>query len=539
LIGWDLPTQDARPATRTVGFFLPNSSSDQSTVVATIQDSKTARHLAYRLYFTNMKGMAGPFSRASPRGVRNLKSAARPLLPSESPMPICPNKVAVPAARPDLSAIAEATLVESLPQRRERIIRRRARPETAYKPAGNDDDNLSQDQSNGWNTTKHPHQETSPTTNGRVRFACPFYKYDPEVYRDCRRFGLSRVKDVKQHLMRKHHQPHCLRCYQIFPSQSLLESHLRSHDACERNANPPPDFISSAQWDQLRGYPGRGKPVEQQWVDIWNTLFPAVPPPSSPYESNPTEECLSRLRSFWRKQRDTIIDEVKDILRGSTRHDSAADGSGTIVQQERHTWSKCEHNTHHVDSRIFDLFLERFFSEFERTVREAPSADNTKARSEVTTLSPPSNITLEASSTAVSSSDWPLPADFDFGFGSFAQLLELDSSTSHWDSILDLSTDYVSHYVQASSRSQDSLERGEDVEALPSIIPTQIPSGIADRAGGTNRVRPGGTTGAGHAAMEFSDAGDGKRLVDCADALPQSFSPSGLPATGTIDDGIL
>ena len=51
-----------------------------------------------------------------------------------------------------------------------------------------------------------PTQSPLPGTqnDSKFQFACPFYKLDPNVYQDCRRFGISRVKDMKPHLQRKH-----------------------------------------------------------------------------------------------------------------------------------------------------------------------------------------------------------------------------------------------------------------------------------------------------------------------------------------------
>lgn len=139
-------------------------------------------------------------------------------------------------------------------------------------------------------------------------FACPFHKLDPDMYRDCRRYELRRVKDVKQHLSRKHIRlSYCTRCYEVFSTAESLEDHLRSVQSCELRNGPPPSSISKQQWEKLsQQYLSRGKPVEEQWTDIWDILFPGRQPPRSVYLDNYLEEALSRLRAFWSSKRAEI-----------------------------------------------------------------------------------------------------------------------------------------------------------------------------------------------------------------------------------------
>ncbi|KAH8761561.1 hypothetical protein F5883DRAFT_125404 [Diaporthe sp. PMI_573] len=55
--------------------------------------------------------------------------------------------------------------------------------------------------------------------------ACPFSKLDGNRYHACRKFELRRVKDVKQHISRKHFRPefYCPRCGHTLQQQASME----------------------------------------------------------------------------------------------------------------------------------------------------------------------------------------------------------------------------------------------------------------------------------------------------------------------------
>ena len=473
-----------------------------------------------------------------------------------------------PALGSDSSENVAATLVKGFPKSRPKIRRKAVHHPTAVgrSPAqtheqlttdganGDNNNNLSQfeDQSNE-NPTKErsQQQETSPTTADGSLFACPFYKYDLETYRDCRRHQLKRVKDVKQHLMRRHRQIHCIRCYQVFGSQSLLESHLRSgDDPCEVRPNPPPGFVSSEQWDQLRGqYTSRGKPVEQQWMDVWDILFPTVPRPRSPYEGDFMGECLSQLRNFWRTQHATIINEIKGGLWVSSSSEACI-----IMQQEERPMlcSRCaNHNPQHAEFHVFDLLIERLLGQFEKRGGEAPppGTGDAKTEDEIMISTPSSKIIPElvspssaaAAAAEPPNSDWLLPIDFDFDFEFFAQPWESDSGTIYPDSTPHLSTESLPRSARGASRSQDSIGRGERGEVSPSIIPTRSHGGIADRVARAKPTKLGDATSTAYATgtvTEIYSVGGGEPF-DCFGvdtAVLNLFSSSEVPASRSIDD---
>ncbi|KAI1635809.1 hypothetical protein F4809DRAFT_427506 [Biscogniauxia mediterranea] len=60
-------------------------------------------------------------------------------------------------------------------------------------------------------------------------FACPFDKSNSNKYSDCRTNILTRIKDVKQHVYRKHSKPHlyCPFCFQVFANANSRDTHIR------------------------------------------------------------------------------------------------------------------------------------------------------------------------------------------------------------------------------------------------------------------------------------------------------------------------
>ncbi len=141
-----------------------------------------------------------------------------------------------------------------------------------------------------------PHHH-SDNQEGSIRLACPYYKHDPRKYRDCRRYTLRRVKDIKQHIQRKHRGPdfYCPRCFSSFPNAAHRDRHMGEATAagtkgtpicCAREA-PQLEGTSEKQRKELKQYVSRGKPVQDQWYDMWNIIFPGKTRPNSIHVENP------------------------------------------------------------------------------------------------------------------------------------------------------------------------------------------------------------------------------------------------------------
>lgn len=68
----------------------------------------------------------------------------------------------------------------------------------------------------------------TPDLSATGVFACPYVAQRPATYRNCLRYRLIRIKDVKQHLRRNHRiPPHCSRCGQAFCSEEDRDAHVR------------------------------------------------------------------------------------------------------------------------------------------------------------------------------------------------------------------------------------------------------------------------------------------------------------------------
>lgn len=116
-------------------------------------------------------------------------------------------------------------------------------------------------------------------------FACPFLKKDPVKHGKCCTKQLSRIRDVKQHLNRRHIPDfYCQWCLESdFRSEKALEGHL-SLRTCLRNNDPTSlDGISNNQRKQLSRKSNHKISEEDQWFGIWEILFLIRPRPSSVY----------------------------------------------------------------------------------------------------------------------------------------------------------------------------------------------------------------------------------------------------------------
>ncbi|KAI8632652.1 hypothetical protein F5Y19DRAFT_326093 [Xylariaceae sp. FL1651] len=137
--------------------------------------------------------------------------------------------------------------------------------------------------------------------NGGKSLACPFHKMDPHRYNECGRYTLRRIKDVKQHIYRLHCKPelYCSRCYQNFKSSSERDLHIRDGGCTLKEAPNHDGIISEHQKKELKDCGSRGTSKEQQWMEVWDVIFPNMNRPRSSYVDNGQAELLCSLRSYW------------------------------------------------------------------------------------------------------------------------------------------------------------------------------------------------------------------------------------------------
>lgn len=146
-----------------------------------------------------------------------------------------------------------------------------------------------------------------------VVFACPFQKFDPHKYHKCLKYRLNRIKDVKQHIYRQHTQQpyYCARCYEIFTTRDDRDEHSRRADCKTRH---PPRFegINDDQRNELKKSSPRGKPLQEQWFEVWEVVFPGCQRPQSAFIGNYVEEMVPLLRNLWNEKSAEIISSVVD-----------------------------------------------------------------------------------------------------------------------------------------------------------------------------------------------------------------------------------
>ncbi|CAI6091015.1 unnamed protein product [Clonostachys chloroleuca] len=127
-------------------------------------------------------------------------------------------------------------------------------------------------------------------------FACPFYKFNPQVYDECKKHRFPRISDIKQHLIRRHSLPpyFCPACW-----ISFMDEQSRIHHPCrgEGQYELRPEGLSPEEIQVVRLI--RGGSSEAQWFAIWRRLFPGYTEPQSPYiQPNNIEEVVSLLSPY-------------------------------------------------------------------------------------------------------------------------------------------------------------------------------------------------------------------------------------------------
>ncbi|KAI0864272.1 hypothetical protein F4860DRAFT_437467 [Xylaria cubensis] len=149
-----------------------------------------------------------------------------------------------------------------------------------------------------------------PRDNGGGRLlACPFHKKDPQQHQDCGKYTLRRIKDVKQHIYRLHCKPelYCSRCFASFKCSNERDNHIREGGCILQEVPNHDGIISDNQRKELKECKSRGTSKQQQWMELWDVIFPGVKRPRSPYIESGQAELLSSLRTYWDSNADEII----------------------------------------------------------------------------------------------------------------------------------------------------------------------------------------------------------------------------------------
>ncbi|KAI1799059.1 hypothetical protein F4811DRAFT_565896 [Daldinia bambusicola] len=116
------------------------------------------------------------------------------------------------------------------------------------------------------------------------KFACPFYKHDPNAHRknrSCAGPGWASLHRLKEHLYRAHRLPKhvCPRCYDSFDDGKDLAEHIRAAVPCKiSDVVPVLQGIDEATEAKLkvRRKNCPGMTDEQRWAEIYKILFPSA-----------------------------------------------------------------------------------------------------------------------------------------------------------------------------------------------------------------------------------------------------------------------
>lgn len=138
-------------------------------------------------------------------------------------------------------------------------------------------------------------------------FACPFSKRHPVAHKRCYRFHLKRIRDVKQHLRRRHHNPiYCPVCRQVFDDEDARDRHVIAR-TCPPNPLPVVQGITEAQKKKLGERCTSGLSEEDQWFLVFDIVFPGCARPKSPYVDPLLTEELRSFQDFQASEGPRIV----------------------------------------------------------------------------------------------------------------------------------------------------------------------------------------------------------------------------------------
>ncbi|KAL0929985.1 uncharacterized protein CTRU02_214805 [Colletotrichum truncatum] len=193
---------------------------------------------------------------------------------------------------------------------------------------------------------------TRDVSMGRLSLACPYYKHDKIRHQACLKLELQRIRDVKQHLRRKHKQPHfCSTCGQEFDKLDEQRKHSRPQQCRMRNFAEP-EGITEDQEKLLASKVDKKSTLADQWFSVWDIVFSGTPRPKSAYVNSLVCEVMSSLREFWRAKGKEI---VSDHIRGKR-------GLSYSIEDEERALEMVYSST---EDGMLDAVIDRFVSVYD------------------------------------------------------------------------------------------------------------------------------------------------------------------------------
>ncbi|KAK1850175.1 hypothetical protein CCHR01_07168 [Colletotrichum chrysophilum] len=171
------------------------------------------------------------------------------------------------------------TVASSGPLSGGRPNKRRKQPGRGGLPDEYGDGDDGETEQNGDRKRKRSNEDDADSKT----LACPYFKKDRRMYGSCCGRKLSRIRDVKQHLKRRHYLPiYCAFCNEVFADETVRDEHTIRRD-CVMGAWPKPEGVSLGQQQELNRRANRQLSEDEQWYAIFKILFPDAPLPSSAY----------------------------------------------------------------------------------------------------------------------------------------------------------------------------------------------------------------------------------------------------------------
>ncbi|KAL9575342.1 hypothetical protein ACKAV7_000140 [Fusarium commune] len=139
------------------------------------------------------------------------------------------------------------------------------------------------------------------------KFACPYFRKNPESHLECINLKMVRISDVKQHLKRRHTAPYpCPRCSEGFLSLNLQEEHILQQN-CSPGSGANWDSVSLASQRSLQARFAKGLSPEAQWYGIWKILFGVPRTMPKPHLDGVVKEVIGILRGI-------CLDEGRQLI---------------------------------------------------------------------------------------------------------------------------------------------------------------------------------------------------------------------------------
>ncbi|KAG8162726.1 hypothetical protein KVR01_007204 [Diaporthe batatas] len=93
------------------------------------------------------------------------------------------------------------------------------------------------------------------------------------------------------------------------------DDHSRRAD-CEKRSPPEFEGITEQQKNELKKSSPKKKPLEEQWFELWEVVFPGRQRPQSAVIRNYVEEMVPLLRDLWNDKKSEIISGVMEARDG-------------------------------------------------------------------------------------------------------------------------------------------------------------------------------------------------------------------------------